>query len=124
MALFTLGIGLSAFIGRVLAVRKGHMKVKDFNVIDLSTATPFVNRSTRHIANLFEFPVLFYVVCLIALQLHTTGAAALVLAWVYVALRALHSIIHLTYNRVMHRMPVFMASNFVLLFLWLYVVFV
>ena len=36
------------------------------------------------------------------------------LAWLYVALRYAHSAIHCTYNRVMHRFAVFIASMLVL----------
>jgi hypothetical protein len=39
-------------------------------------------------------------------------------AWSYVALRVIHSLIHLTYNTVMHRLTVFAVSNFVLGGLW------
>ncbi|HEV2547608.1 MAG TPA: hypothetical protein VGU20_09740 [Stellaceae bacterium] len=36
------------------------------------------------------------------------------LAWLYVGLLALHSGIHLAYNKVQHRLAVFAASNVVL----------
>ena len=39
---------------------------------------------------------------------------AIVLAWFYVGLRALHSGIHLTYNKVQHRLAVFALSNVLL----------
>lgn len=45
-------------------------------------------------------------------------AAALVLAWAYVALRAVHSVIHITYNGVTHRLVAFALSNVVLIALW------
>jgi len=41
-----------------------------------------------------------------------------ILAWTYVASRYLHSIIHVTYNQVMHRFAVFIFSSFVLLAFW------
>ena len=44
---------------------------------------------------------------------------ALVLAWAYVVLRVLHSAIHLTYNNLFHRLPVFAASNVILVALWI-----
>ncbi|HEX2879897.1 MAG TPA: MAPEG family protein, partial [Polyangiaceae bacterium] len=112
-------VGLLAFVGRVRAVRNRQMRLRDFEVLDLNTAEAFVARSTRHIANLFEVPVLFYVVCLVALSLRVDDRMALVIAWTYVAMRVVHSFIHLTYNRVMHRMLVFMSSNLVLLVLWI-----
>jgi hypothetical protein len=39
-------------------------------------------------------------------------------AWLYVALRVAHSLIHLTYNNVMHRLIAFAVSNPVLAGLW------
>lgn len=57
--------------------------------------------------------------------LFVTGAvdaAGLALAWAYVACRALHSLIHLTYNNVVHRLATFAASNLVLLAIWIRVV--
>ena len=42
------------------------------------------------------------------------------LAWTYVGLRALHSLIQCTYNRVMHRFIVYALSSLTLLALWAY----
>jgi hypothetical protein len=49
--------------------------------------------------NLLQFPVLFYVVCLMD---YVTGRVSAALAWIYVALRTAHSGIYLTYNNVFH----------------------
>jgi hypothetical protein len=40
------------------------------------------------------------------------------LHWPYVGLRVIHSIIHLTYNHMMHRLIFFALSNLVLIGLW------
>lgn len=69
--------------------------------------------------NLLEAPLLFYVACLVQFATATVDALALQLAWVYVALRCLHSLIHLSYNRVPDRLVVFALSNGVLLVIWL-----
>jgi len=50
-----------------------------------------------------------------------TSSAAIALAWAYVALRVVHSLIHITYNHVLHRFLAFASSNFVLLALWILV---
>jgi hypothetical protein len=68
--------------------------------------------------NLFELPVLFYALCLALLTTGLVSTLLLGLAWVYVALRALHSLIHVTYNRVSHRFTVHLASTLVLFFMW------
>ena len=41
------------------------------------------------------------------------------LAWAYVGLRIAHSVVHLSYNHVIHRLVVFAASNLVLVILWM-----
>lgn len=69
-------------------------------------------------SNLFESPVLFYVAILITLMLMVQDSILVILAWTYVASRYLHSIIHVTYNQVMHRFAVFIFSIFVLLAFW------
>ena len=48
-----------------------------------------------------------------------TTVLAVTLAWAYVGLRLLHSVIHLTYNRVLHRAAVLGLSNFVVVALLL-----
>jgi hypothetical protein len=42
----------------------------------------------------------------------------LALAWIYVGLRVVHSAIHLSYNRVTHRLIPFALSNGVLSVIW------
>jgi hypothetical protein len=68
--------------------------------------------------NLFEMPMLFYVAILVAAQTGQTGSLVLGLAWAYVAARAVHSWIHCTYNKVMHRFRAFALSALALLALW------
>jgi hypothetical protein len=41
-----------------------------------------------------------------------------VLAWVYVALRVMHSLVHISYNDVLHRLALFFCSNLALVSLW------
>ena len=69
--------------------------------------------------NQFESPVLFYVAILLTLVLMLQDQVIVVLAWTYVGLRYAHSIIHITYNRVMHRFIVFMISGVVLFAIWI-----
>ena len=68
--------------------------------------------------NLFEAPVLFYVTLLAGVAMHAATLWLLALAWIYVVLRYVHSYIHCTYNRVMHRFAVFGLSMFVLVVIW------
>ena len=71
-----------------------------------------------NLKNLFELPVLFYVAVLLALVLMIQDQLLVQLAWGYVALRYVHSLVHCTYNRVMHRFIAYAASSLVLMFMW------
>ena len=69
---------------------------------------------SRHMINLLEAPVLFYVLTLIAVFAQLTSPALLILAWSYVILRFIHSAIHLGPNIVIWRFRVFVLSFVVL----------
>lgn len=69
--------------------------------------------------NLCEAPVLFYALCASAAASRVPLPPALApAAWVYVALRAAHSTIHCTYNRVLHRFAVYAVSTVLLFAMW------
>ena len=68
--------------------------------------------------NLLQMPVLFYVLCLAVQVTAPASDGFLYAAWLYVVLRAAHSLIQVTYNRVLHRFYVWTASNVLLFGLW------
>lgn len=72
-------------------------------------------RASDNFRNLFELPVLFYPAALVAMFFNINDGLALVLAWGFVIGRVVHSLVHCTYNRVMHR---FMAYALSTVFLW------
>jgi hypothetical protein len=73
---------------------------------------------SRHFINLFELPVLFYVGVIMTYITHNVSAWLVGLAWLYVALRYVHSAVHLGSNDVRVRVTVYFASALVLLLLW------
>mgnify|MGYP002635682820 CR=1 FL=1 len=84
--------------------------IEQMNRMPMSTHFPADN-----FVNLFEAPVLFFVLCFVV---HLTAYNDLIIfnmAWAYVFLRSLHSIIQCTYNKVMHRFPIYMLSSLVLI---------
>jgi hypothetical protein len=68
-------------------------------------------RASDNFINLFEVPVLFYVLVLATVQAGVSDGALLVLAWAFVGLRVLHSLIQCSYNRVMHRFAVYALAT-------------
>ncbi len=75
-------------------------------------------QSADHFRNLFEVPVLFYAVCGFLAITKLTTLFLLACAWGYVALRALHTYIHLSSNKVVRRFQAFVASTIVLYVMW------
>ncbi len=105
-------------ITRMLAGQRGELILDDFRYGESPAVPPQVSIPNRNYMNLLEFPTLAHVACLIAYVASDVTALMVQTAWTYVALRLVHSAIHLTYNRVVHRALVFGASNFVLVALW------
>ncbi|HKY39855.1 MAG TPA: MAPEG family protein [Polyangiaceae bacterium] len=104
---------------RIRGVLSGRLRAGAFKLgesADVPTEMVVVN---RHFMNLLEMPVLFYVVCISLYVTHQVDEGTIWLSWLYVGLRLIHSLIHLTTNRVVHRLVPFALSNFVLLALWL-----
>ena len=77
-----------------------------------------VSAPSDNLMNLFELPVLFYVLVVLLLVTGQASQGFVAAAWAYVALRALHSFIHCTYNQVLHRFTVYAASSIVLWAMW------
>jgi hypothetical protein len=105
-------------VTRVRAGFRREVKVDDFKFGESASVPSHVSVPNRNYMNLLEAPMLFYVACVLLFV--TTGVTflAVALAWAYVALRIVHSLIHLTYNRVQHRLVAFAMSNVVLAALW------
>ena len=104
---------------RFRAAARGQVTSRDFRYGESANVPGEVSLPNRNLMNLLELPVLFYVVCLAFYVTATADTRALHLAWAYVALRALHSLIHLTYNNVFHRLIAYAASNVALIALWI-----
>ena len=103
---------------RFRAVIARQVTADDFRFGESPRVPPNVAVTNRNFMNLLELPMLFYVAGLMYYVAGRVDTAALALAWGYVALRAIHSTIHLSYNNVIHRLAAYALSNFVLLAFW------
>ena len=117
-------VGLTACIWVLMYVRRISEIAK--NRIDPQSLATSETASSKlrnvsaadNFSNLLETPVLFYAICIILLATGEVTRLQLVLAWLYVALRAAHSLIHVTYNGVVHRWAVYVASTLCLFVMW------
>ena len=75
---------------------------------------PWTERVGDNYNHLFEQPVIFYVVALSIAVINNIEPLMIQLAWVYVALRVLHSIVQITFNFVPLRFTLFVTSWLIL----------
>ena len=76
---------------RIRAVWNGTIEANDFKFGESSRVPPGVSIPNRNYMSLLELPILFYAACLSLYVTRRVDDTAVVLAWVYVALRHVHS---------------------------------
>jgi hypothetical protein len=74
-----------------------------------------VNWKAHNYQHLMEQPTLFYAIAITLALMDFGGGLNYWLAWVYVGIRVLHSLVQGTYNRVLHRTTLFGLSSLCLL---------
>lgn len=117
LAGWTFLIGLCMFAGRI-ATMGGHgapPKTGEAAVEVYKTLPPWVRNVNANFNHLHEQPTLFYVVALSLQYLQATSTLALGLAWAYVGLRVLHSLVQIFGDRIGPRFNIFMLSFLVLI---------
>ena len=117
LVLLTAIVWVCLYVDRIRELRQKRI---DPQALATSLAAGTLQRvqAADNFKNLFEVPVLFYALCAVLASAQNVADFFIVGAWLYVALRYVHSFIHLTYNRVMHRFTVYVVSTLVLFVLW------
>jgi len=105
--------------------RIGHMRRNPPRAEDIATGeaamryfTP-VEMPANNLRNLFEMPVLYFALVPLLLITHHANHLQVLLAWIFVALRALHSFIHIGPKKVMPRFMIYLASCITLSAMWI-----
>jgi hypothetical protein len=119
LAIWTAAVLFWTGFVRIRSVRQGRAPRGAFRLGEAPSVPPDVTVANRNLMNLLEMPMLFYVACIAFYVTRHVDPGLLRLAWVFVALRLVHSLIHLTTNRVRHRLIAFAASNVVLVMIWI-----
>lgn len=117
--LLTAIVWFSLLYGRVWTILK--LKVNPQRVADETEARRIyqgLENISDNLENLFEMPVLFYCSILIIYNLRANDLGMMVLAWVFVVFRILHSWIHCTSNRIIHRFRFYTISSLALWIIW------
>lgn len=115
-AALTFGLQMWMARERFAARARGEVKAVEPGV--RATFTGRAGQVSNAYNNQLEIPTLFYAVVAFALITHNADSAMLTLAWAYAGLRLVHAAIHTTYNIILHRFGAFLASNIVLIAMW------
>jgi len=82
-------------------------------------ALPYsVGASANNFHRLFEIPMLYFALVPLLLITHQAGHFQVVMAWLFVLLRVLQSLVHIMTKKVSASGAMFLASTIVLLAMW------
>ncbi len=112
-------IGMSMARLRFKAVSSGDLDGHYYRLNRGAETPEYLAKVSNNFDNLMATPILFYIACI---AITTSGFADIfnfTIAWLYVASRVAHSLIHTRSNHIMPRMRIFMISLALLTTLWL-----
>jgi hypothetical protein len=111
----------------ILLFWSGYLRVtavsrKETHIRDIALRQPAWPLQVQKVSNAFDnqlqLPVLFYVLVILAIFTGKTSLVLLVLAWLFVASRIGHAVIHVTHNHVPTRFRWFAAGTIILAVMW------
>ena len=117
LVLWSLVMEAWLYATRIPAIRKAQLPMDPtLTAAELNARIPpQVRWKADNYNHLMEQPTIFYAVCLAAAVGGVGGGLNAWLAWGYVALRVVHSLVQATANIIMLRFSIFMVASLVLL---------
>jgi hypothetical protein len=114
----TLCVWILLYRRRIGAMRAHRVNPEKFKTRSTRVPLEEAASASDNFQNLLELPLLFYVLVLALYATQRVDDVYLALAWGFVALRIVHSLVHVTYNRVMHRFAVYISGGVLLFAAW------
>ena len=102
----------------VKSVKKGEVHIKQYRIYD-GEFSPILNSVRQHYKNMFEMPILFYLLAVLLLIQGNTTNLDIIFAWGFVVFRILHSISRIPNRDVNLRFGLFAGSFLMLLGGWI-----
>lgn len=118
LAFLTFGIGLWLGKLRFVAVKKEDLNPRYYELNRGGKLPEYLAKVSNNYDNLLSLPILFYLISILMIITAKVEITQIILAWLFVASRYLHSYIHTTYNNVSHRMKTFMFGVIILIGMW------
>jgi hypothetical protein len=115
----TLLVWIYMYVRRISFIKSRKIHPNDLAVPNaLAQILPsYVSNPSDNLKNLFEIPVLFYVLVLYLFITKQVDAIYVNAAWIFVAFRILHSIVHCTFNLIMLRFYLYLFATLAVWFM-------
>ena len=118
MMCLTLIVWVYMYARRIPFIRRSGLRDDQLTPMELARVSPpGVSNPSDNLKNLFEMPTIFYA---LALYLHVTQSVDgvyVAAAWVFVGFRALHSLVHCTFNLILLRFTLYAISTLAVWFM-------
>ncbi len=115
----TLWIGRQSITARIASVRAGETRIRDIAVDNKAWPVP-VRAIGNNFDSQFDLPLVWYACVAMLLVTGLADGVAIALSWAFVALRILHSYIHIGSNRVPSRMKAYLAGFACVIAMWVW----
>ncbi|MCC3420782.1 MAG: MAPEG family protein [Microcoleus sp. PH2017_29_MFU_D_A] len=119
MVFVTLVVWVYLYIRRITFLNNTKLAPKELAVPGMlaQISPPEVSNPSDNFKNLFEIPVLFYALVLYLFITNQVDAVYVNAAWIFVGFRALHSIVHCTFNLILLRFYLYLFSTLMMWFI-------
>ena len=119
MVFLTLLVWVYLYIRRITFINNTKLDPKELAVPGMlaQISPPEVSNPSDNFKNLFEIPVLFYALVLYLFITNQVDAVYVNAAWIFVGFRALHSIVHCTFNLILLRFYLYLFSTLMVWFI-------
>ena len=115
----TVYVGLRAISNRVASVMNGETKLAAI-ALDSNQWPPHVKKWGNNFDNQFDVPTTWYALSALIVATAKIDMAFVILAWVFVATRLVHSYIHTGSNYIRYRMYAYLAGFGILVAMWIW----
>ncbi|GAA0289351.1 MAPEG family protein [Psychrosphaera haliotis] len=117
MLIFVVGVVTAR--ARFSNIKSRDVSPKYFLLMQGDNVPESVLKTGRCFSNQFEFPMLFFVVCLAYMVLGFETLTGCIAAWTFVVFRFIHAFIFLTSNNLIKRMLTFWAGVLAVIVMWI-----
>jgi hypothetical protein len=116
--LLTFGVMFGMMYFRTSTLRSGETRFEDISLREPN----WPRRATQFgyaFANQFELPALFYVLTILVIITHHADLLFVLLAWIFVLMRVLQAVVHVTNNNVRMRGAYYGVGALILSIMWI-----